>query len=873
MDDYQEMERFGMEKDFEDAQWIGGEFYYRKRKDKPVQTKDDVLYGIFTGDSDDDDNDGSRKRRKDRRVDLTKPVSFVSTGIVMPNQEVDDNSKQQNDDKRPGLGATTGLGFGATTGSGLGFKNRNSDSLGGEEEEVVDDEQSFLPTAFGKKIKEGAEKRHKEREKMKLLKLTSSQSQSRGGSEERQFAGLGAKGGGDGGLGAFEKHTKGIGMKMLKNMGYKGGGLGKNEQGILAPIEAKLRPKNMGMGFNDYKETEVKRPSLQELEAEKPSKPLPAATSTKKKPSWKKNKTNKDHYVSAKELLAQKQEEGIEVLVHKVVDMRGPQVRVLTNLENLNAEEKAREEDVPMPELQHNVRLILDLAELDIQKIDRDLRNERDTAISLNQEKERLETEVARQKQHLDNLEDIRTVLDRLGEENSMGTLTLDSLTKGFRELQKRYADDYKLCNLSCIACSFALPLFIRMFQGWDPLRNPSHGLDVVSSWKALLHGEGGSEQYLDIWDSSMSPYTKLLSEVVVPAVRIAGVNTWQPKDPEPMLRFLESWENLLPFSVLHSILDMVIFPKLKDAVDLWEPHRDTVPIHVWVHPWLPLLGHKLEDLYHTIRFKLSNVLGAWHPSDGSAYTILSPWKKVFDAASWEQLMYRFIVPKLQLVLQEFQVNPADQTLDQFNWVMSWVSAIPIHLMVDMMEKFFFTKWLQVLYHWLCSNPNFEEVLNWYKGWKELIPEELHANESIRYQLNCGLDMMNRAVEGMEVVQPGLKENISYLRVLEQRQFEAQQKAAAAAHANLGGTAQMDGNGHEMSLKDVIEAHAQQHGLLFRPKPGRMHNGHQMYGFGNVSIIVDSVNQKVYAQTEETWSLVSLERLLDMHNNLLTRRR
>lgn len=889
MDDYQEMERFGMEKDYEDGQWIGGEFYYRKRKDKRVQTKDDVLYGIFSADSDDDDedNEGSRKRRKDRKVvDLTKPVNFVSTGIVMPNQEMDNNSKQQNDELGATGVATSGLGFGAATASGLGFNNlnsglgfnSNSDPTGGEEEDEEND-SNFLPTAFGKKIKEGAERRQKEREKLKLLKQTTIQSRSRRDSEESQFGLGGARvGGGDGDLGAFEKHTKGIGMKMLKNMGYKGGGLGKNQQGILAPIEAKLRPKNMGMGFNDYEETKIKRPGLQELEAEKLSKPLPAvnsSTTTKKSISWKKavaNRANKDHYVSAKELLAKKQEESTEVFVHKVVDMRGPQVRVLTNLENLNAEEKAREEDIPMPELQHNLRLILDLAELDIQKIDRDLRNERDTAISLNQEKERLATEAARQKQHLDSLGYIMSVLDRLGEENIMGTLTLDSLAKDFGDLQKRYAEDYEICNLSCIACSFALPLFIRMFQGWDPLRNPSHGLNVVSSWKGLLHGEGEREQYLDIWDNTMPPYTQLVSEVVVPAVRIAGVNTWQAKDPEPMLRFLESWEKLLPSSVLHAILDMVVFPKLKDAVDLWEPHRDTVPIHVWVHPWLPLLGHKLEELYHTIRFKLSNVLGAWHPSDASAYTILSPWKKVFDSASWEQLMHRFIVPKLQLVLQDFQVNPADQRLDQFNWVMSWASAIPIHLMVDMMEKFFFTKWLQVLYHWLCSNPNFEEVLNWYKGWKELIPEELHANESIRYQLNCGLDMMNRAVEGMEVVQPGLKENISYLRVLEQRQFEAQQKAAAA-QANLGGTAHMDSSGNEMSLKDVIEAHAQQHGLLFRPKPGRMHNGHQIYGFGNVSIIVDSLNQKVYAQTEESWSLVSLERLLDMHNSSLSRRR
>ncbi|KAK7364627.1 hypothetical protein VNO80_13367 [Phaseolus coccineus] len=871
MDEDQEMERFGTENDYEGGQWIGGEFYYKSRKEKRTQTKDDVLYGVFA-DSDDDDDYSSRKRRKDRdfskKPDLTKPVNFVSTGTFMPNQEIDNKSKEQSErdgyvsEDRPGLGLGFGMGSGSTSGSGLGFNSGNA-ANGSEINDDSDENghDNFLPTAFGKKIKEGAMRREKEREKERLEKKRGKhQSSVQDGSSD---------------VGKFEKHTKGIGMKLLEKMGYKGGGLGKNKQGIVAPIEAKLRAKNSGIGFNESKET-MPLPVLQQemKNVQEVSQPV---VSKAKERLWSKQarlkKKKEEDYITAEELLASKQEQELEV-VQKVYDMRGPQLRVLTNLSDLNAEEKAKENDIPMPELQHNVALIVRLAEADIQEIDRDLRRERETALSLKKEKEKLETEAAFQKKQLDNMEEIMHVLDHVGKENTLGTLTLDSLARCFRDLHKRCADNYKLCNLSCIACSYALPLFIRVFQGWDPLQNPSHGLELVSEWKGLLQAEDS----FDIWDVS-SPYTQLVSEVVLPAIRISGINTWQARDPEPMLRFLDLWvkDKLLPQSVLATILDNIVMPKLSSAVDTWEPHHEEIPIHTWVHPWLPLLGQKkLEGIFQVIRFKLSTVLGAWHPSDVSAYAILSPWKSVFDPTSWEQLMLRFIVPKLQLVLQEFQVNPASQNLNQFYWVMNWASAIPIHLMVDMMEKFFFSKWLQVLYHWLCSNPNFEEVTKWYLGWKELIPEELLANESIRYQLNRGLDMMNQAVEGMEVVQPGLKENISYLRVLEQRQFEAQQKAAAYAQqqaaASLGGAVNADG-AHELSLKEVIEAHAQQHGLLFKLKPGRMHYGHQIYGFGNVSIIIDSLNQKVYAQNEEVWSIESLQGLLELHNKSLSKRR
>jgi tuftelin-interacting protein 11 len=439
IDEDQEMENFGTEKDFEGGQWVNGEFYFRKRREKArTQTKDDVIYGVF-GDSEDYHDDGysSKKRRKDfgRKQDLTKPVNFVSTGNFMPDKDnVDENLKEQDDgeEDRPGLG----LGFGSASisGSGLGFnagRGVNGSDRNEESDENDNRDDKFLPTAFGKMIKERAMKREKERLEEKKK------------NGNKPDIGLGQEGAVD--VGKFESHTKGIGMKLLEKMGYKGGGLGKNEQGILNPIEAKLRAKNSGLGFNESKGTTMPLPVLQTEKKTEPGVVQPTVGRTRSwlKPPKKKNK-EEEKYVTAKELLASKQEEESEV-VQKIYDMRGPQVRVLTDLSDLNAEEKAKENDVPMPELQYNVALIVRIAESNIQEIDRDLRKERDIALSLKKEKEKLEAEAAFQKKQLDNYEKIMSVLDRVGEENTLGTLTLlNALRTCTKDL---------LRIISCVTC------------------------------------------------------------------------------------------------------------------------------------------------------------------------------------------------------------------------------------------------------------------------------------------------------------------------------------------------------------------------------------------------------------------------------------
>lgn len=81
--------------------------------------------------------------------------------------------------------------------------------------------------------------------------------------------------------------------------------------------------------------------------------------------------------------------------------------------------------------------------------------------------------------------------------------------------------------------------------------------------------------------------------------------------------------------------------------MDNWNPLTDTVPIHSWIHPWLPLMQARLEPLYSPVRSKLSSALQKWHPSDASAKLILQPWKEVLTPGSWEAFMLRNIVPKL----------------------------------------------------------------------------------------------------------------------------------------------------------------------------------------------------------------------------------
>ena len=71
----------------------------------------------------------------------------------------------------------------------------------------------------------------------------------------------------------------------------------------------------------------------------------------------------------------------------------------------------------------------------------------------------------------------------------------------------------------------------------------------------------------------------------------------------------------------------------------------------------------RLGPLYAPIRHKLSRALLNWHPSDVSAKMMLEPWQAAFKPGHMEAFVLKNILPKLNLCMQEFQINPHQQHL------------------------------------------------------------------------------------------------------------------------------------------------------------------------------------------------------------------
>ncbi|OXU25035.1 hypothetical protein TSAR_000542 [Trichomalopsis sarcophagae] len=675
------------------------------------------------------------------------------------------------------------------------------------------------------------------------------------------------------GMGSWEVHTKGIGAKLLLQMGFEPGkGLGKSLQGITAPVEARLRKGRGAIGA--YGREKVQKladikSAVEEIEAKKSGKPRTA--------QWRKDKSDKkpsnysfrsiDEVLEDGRLKSNKKGPTIntEIVKCKVTDMTTPEQRTFSGYhsalgkrqllpdEEIAEPDKKSKVNFALPELQHNLDMIVDLCEQNIIQNDRRTKHLSDRVVSLEAEKVTLEKIVDQHAQLIGTLENALAMVNKLLDRNS--EMTLKETADAFKIMQERHYEEYKAYDLGELACSFIVPKFKEHLATWNPLTQPKLPLALFKEWKDIL--EYGR---LNHHTRSMNPYDQLVWNAWMPSVR-GAIQNWACRQPDNLIDLLELWMPLLPSWILDNLLDMMILPKLTLDVEQWNPVTDTVPIHTWIHPWLPLMRHRMDTLiYPVIRRKLGSALGAWHPSDNSARQMLQPWSQVFARGDMDAFLVKNILPKLQIALSELIINPHQQHLDQWEWVYDWKDLIPIHIMASLLDKFFFPKWLQVLGLWLNHSPNYEQVTNWYTGWKGMLSDKLLAEPIIKDHFRKALEMMNRAVTVSQGLQPGSVEQVSYLMTLERSQPQMPQ----ISQPRIERLAEAVRIASEIpqGFKDLVQKKCEERGILFMPLANKYREGKQIYKVGNVQAYIDS-NILFVCHNGVTWIPTNLNTMLD----------
>ena len=168
-------------------------------------------------------------------------------------------------------------------------------------------------------------------------------------------------------------------------------------------------------------------------------------------------------------------------------------------------------------------------------------------------------------------------------------------------------------------------------------MSDPTRGLEELKVWRSLLSPEFVPDEYQAVFDEDS--YEDLLRDPMLARLRPAITSKWDPTEATEILDFVEAWSGVIPEALSREVTHALVLPRLQRRVGEWEPTKEHVALHVWFHPWLPLLHKNLKDLYPSIRQKFTVALTMWEATDESALTLLKPWKQVFEPKDWSSLM------------------------------------------------------------------------------------------------------------------------------------------------------------------------------------------------------------------------------------------
>lgn len=580
--------------------------------------------------------------------------------------------------------------------------------------------------------------------------------------------------------------------RMMAKMGYvPGQGLGTQGQGILAPIEVKLRPQGVGVGAIKEKTEQAKAEArraaelrgevLSDSDSEKERK----ARKAKKKgaaagagAAHVSRRKEKPKFKTAEEI--EKSAVGLKVpsVLKSIVDMTGPEARVLDPTSGLFT--KAVPEVKKLSPEEEEKLKIARMARRDLESYAAEWQGLQDKKEYADQEEERLTKDVDEQTGQIQRLTALTVLIWKLksvdiGDDESRPVRaeeeTFKKMVEQLETLQFQFKDELEVYKLSEMAVAAISPVLKQCMATWTPISNPFYLTELLRRLRPLLKVKSREDiearcikrGYLDRPSKSATAYESLIYHLWLPRVRSAINNQWDVHDPSPVLTLLEAWDSLLPPFIHANVLDQLVIPKLKAAISDWNPRLEssgsgsrknrsapTPPPHIWIFPWLPHINTQthLPSLLTDIKVKFTALLSS-HPLTSGPIQGLPEWTELLGSSIIENLLIRHLLPRLALLLRtEFTVNPAEQDLSPLDALWRWQDGFRVSTLAQLLQAEMFPKWLNTLHMWLTSEGVvLGEVSAWYQFWQTVVPEAIRSSPLVRSEFDKGLDMINHAMD------------------------------------------------------------------------------------------------------------------------------
>ncbi|KZT25280.1 TFP11-domain-containing protein [Neolentinus lepideus HHB14362 ss-1] len=881
--------------------------YGRKRRRRGGS--DDATYGIFAEDNDEDEDTLNKRKGRGKRSDWTKAPTFTKGNHPSKNTDENDqvmedageaddedaddedagaddadiskpvsprvqlDEEDEDEQSRGGLGAGSSNGASAAMFSGFSRGGIGSGRRQPEEDEMDEENprrglslgagarpSSTVAPSFSK----GGIGSSRSTPQSPPVAVPSTLPSAFGGSRtQRSFVRDGSSAADGSRTPAqltatekvhFNKLSGTFGARLLEKMGWQAGtGLGVAGEGIVTPVESKMRPNRVGIAYKGFKErteqskAEAKRRGevvSDDEDGKKVKKSRkPGGVQEDRSDAWKKTKKTKKkiQHKTYEEIIAEAGDEVSAPGIGPIIDATGATPREVSSLAEVSMASWTPSTDpTRIPEVRHNLRLIADACKVDLDGLAREARALEERKKWIGNEDARLRKKVSEEAELIERLQQVHLVAEDINTQakdlSSVYEASLDAFSPLFEKLFSLFPKEFDKYNLDEIVVAAIAPIFRRMLTQWRPLEDPAAFTPIFRAWRSALKirtAEEKPKNQLDVYGSraltvsatpvekSMTPFESLLWSVWLPKVRSVINNDWDPREPQQAVKLYEAWSSFLPPFIRDNFFDQLILPKVRKAVADWNPRKDIVSLQTLVFPWLSHIGLRIEDVVGDAKRKLKSSLRSWSPQDGVPQDLLV-WKNVYGAEEWDAMMLKYIVPKLGALLRdEFKVDPRNQNMEPLNKVLAWAGILRPSVFSQMLETEFFPKWLDVLHFWLIQpNASFEEVAQWYSFWKNTFPDNVQNMPGVRDEFTRGLQLMNTAIE------LGPEARIRLPRP--ERRKPGLSSAPSQKSASRQGTPKpKTARSQEITFRSIVEEYAASHNLLFIPT-GKAHETSRM---------------------------------------------